>query len=92
MFQGGGVVFQMGGASFLSEGGSPWGALVLVGRGVEKNCKMGGTPSRPLWETLHTMGMHAIFQKKGKKVKKQQRRVTMRFYNETNRRTWILLF
>ena len=43
---GGGDVFQMGGASFLS-GGCPWGASVLVGGGVfEKYRKMaGGTPT-----------------------------------------------
>ena len=42
---GGGVVFQIGGASFLSRGGAPWGASVLMEEGVfEKNCWMGVAP------------------------------------------------
>ena len=38
-FNGGGGVFQMGG------GGTQWGSLVLMGGGgLEKSCRMGGTP------------------------------------------------
>ena len=41
---GGGGVFQMVGASFLSGGvgGATWGASVLLGGGVRKNSKDGG--------------------------------------------------
>ena len=38
---GGGVVFQMGGAPFLSVG-CPMGGISFGGRGYQKNCKMGG--------------------------------------------------
>ena len=52
----GGVVFQMGGALFLSRG-HPMGASVLIGGVFKKKCRMGGVPpnapSPPLlWETL----------------------------------------
>ena len=53
------VVFQMGGASFLS-GGTPWGASVLIGGGgvSKKNRMVGGVPhAPPLWETLHRGGV-----------------------------------
>ena len=44
---GGGVVFQIGWASFLKGGGAPWGDIGF-GRGAfEKNHKMGGAPHAP---------------------------------------------
>ena len=44
----GGGVFQMGGFIFEG-GGTPWGALLLVGgEGFKKNCKIGGEcPTMP---------------------------------------------
>ena len=53
---GGGGVFQMVGASFLSGGvgGATWGASVLVGGGVRKNSKDGGgAPSPPMPPPLY---------------------------------------
>ena len=50
------VLQTWGGGSFLSEGGAPWGASVLVG-GVEQIVRWGVHPPMPLpsplWETLH---------------------------------------
>ena len=43
-WEGGGGVFQMGEASFLSEGCAPWGALVLMAGGFEKIHRMGAPP------------------------------------------------
>ena len=47
---GGGFIFKYGGGG----GGGPWGASVLMGRGVEKNCWIGGVSPHapPLWETM----------------------------------------
>ena len=46
---GGGFIFKCGGWG----GGGLWGASVLMGRGVEKNCWIGGVSPHapPLWET-----------------------------------------
>ena len=49
------VCFSDGGASFLSGGCTPWGALDLMG-GFQKKCRMGGAmlPMPPIPPT--TMG------------------------------------
>ena len=50
-FNGGGIIFQMGEASFLSVGGAPWGGIGFDGgAGSKKIAGWGGVP--PLWETL----------------------------------------
>ena len=46
-----GVVFRWGWGFIFKREGAPWGALVLVVRGFEKNRKM-GAPHPPLRETL----------------------------------------
>ena len=53
--RGGGVVFQIGGASFLSRGGCPMGGIGFDGGGGfrKKLLDGGSTPHAPLlWETL----------------------------------------
>ena len=44
---GGGFVFQMGVALFLNEGSAPWGASVLMVRGVLKKIERCGPPHAP---------------------------------------------
>ena len=62
-----GVVFQMGGALFLSRG-HPMGASVLMGGVFKKNCRMGGGgwPPQPPPMPPPTMGNPALCRLFGK--------------------------
>ena len=53
------VVFRWGWGFIFKREGAPWGALVLVEGGLEKNRKM-GAPHLPLQETLILGGNFGI--------------------------------
>ena len=49
------------GGSFLIEGGHPWGASAFMGGGGRFKKIMGWGAALPLWETLHSQSLKAVY-------------------------------